>query len=187
MSKVDPRYAKALIDLALEKDSLDQVRQDMSFLQMVCDQSRAFVNVLRSPIINADKKINIIDAVGRDGKVSELTLSFAHLLVKKGREGDLPDIISAFIDQYNQLKDIHTLKLTTAVPVSSGVEDALKDKLRTDLGIDKVIMETSVNADLIGGFTLEFDGKMVDVSIARDLRQLRQDFTQNIYVPKLFK
>jgi len=56
MSKVDPRYAKALIDLALEKDSLDQVWQDMTFLKMVCDQSRAFVNILRSPIISADKK-----------------------------------------------------------------------------------------------------------------------------------
>src|SRR4051812_43875178 len=111
------RYAKSLLDLAIEKGQLDQVNKDMMYLQQLTKASRDFVNLLRSPIVSSDKKNAVIDAVA--GKnISAMTSSFTRLLVTKGREGDLPEIINAFIQQYKQKKEIHTVKLTTATPVS---------------------------------------------------------------------
>ena len=57
------RYAKSLIDLAIERDELDIVYNDMLYFDAVCKQSREFVNVLKSPIISPDKKVQILDAV----------------------------------------------------------------------------------------------------------------------------
>src|SRR5262245_25849441 len=100
------RYAKALIDLAIEKNKLEEVFADMQWLQSVCKGSREFVNVLRSPIIKTDKKEKIIETVTK-GKTGSITSAFLMLMVKKGREGNLPDVITAFIRQYKEHKKIY--------------------------------------------------------------------------------
>ena len=54
------RYAKALLDLAVEKGQLEQVYADMQWIQAVCKSNRDFVNLLRSPIITADVKKKVL-------------------------------------------------------------------------------------------------------------------------------
>ena len=56
------RYAKSLIDLSTERNQLEHVYNDMQYLQQVNKISPEFVNLLRSPVISADKKQSIIDA-----------------------------------------------------------------------------------------------------------------------------
>lgn len=178
------RYAKSLIDLAQEQNSLERTQQDILFLQQVCRVSRDFVNVLLSPVINADKKLKILELVGAK-QLSPLTIAFNTLLVRKGRESELPGIIDAFLEQYNQIKGIHTVRLTTAASIGEDVQEALRSKIRKEASLENVVLETEVNESLIGGFTLEFDGKMVDASIARDLRDVQKQFAQNAYIPVL--
>jgi F-type H+-transporting ATPase subunit delta len=185
-SRVAGRYAKALMDLAVEKNSLETVYQDMLYLQEVCRVSRDFVNVLLSPVIHSDKKLRILELVG-SSHLGPMTLAFGGLLIRKGRENEFPEVIEAFIGQYNVRMGIHIVKLTTALAVGQDVQDVLKDKIKKDLSLQNVVLEAVVDEDLIGGFTLEFDGKMVDASIARDLSDIRRQFTQNSYVPEVFK
>ena len=90
-ARLADRYAKSLIDLATEKGQLETAYADMKYVQAVCYASAEFVNLLKSPIVNADQKNKILQAVTA-GKVSELLNAFAVLLVKKGRESALPEI-----------------------------------------------------------------------------------------------
>src|ERR1044072_9495658 len=106
------RYAKSLIDLAVERNELEAVYADMKYLQAVCKQSRDFVSLLKSPVISIDRKSKAITAVTK-GNISELTAAFNQLLINKNREAFLPEIVEAFIDQYNEIKGIHKVKLTT--------------------------------------------------------------------------
>ncbi|HTJ13489.1 MAG TPA: ATP synthase F1 subunit delta [Dinghuibacter sp.] len=185
-SRLATRYAKALIDLAVEKNSLEEVRADMLYWQAVCQASRDLVNMLRSPVINGDKKLAVLQKIGQ-GHLGTFTGAFFALLIRKGRENDLPEIIDAFLEQYNVLKGIHTVRLTTAAEVGDSVRQTLQERLKTDLSLDKVVLETVVDPSLIGGFTMEFDGKMVDASIARDLRDIRKQFSDNTYIAKISK
>ncbi|MFT3947137.1 MAG: ATP synthase F1 subunit delta [Agriterribacter sp.] len=175
------RYAKSLIDLALERDQLEAVHADMLLLQSICKQSRDFVNLVRSPIIAADKKNAIIEAVTA-GKICSLTAAFNKLLVQKGRESILPEIINAFIEQYNQLKNIHKVKLTTAQPISEELKKSIEQKVKADTVLTSIELETAVKEELIGGFVLEFDNKLVDASIIRDLKDIQRQFQSNVYV-----
>lgn len=184
--RVATRYAKALIDLAVEKNSLEQVHGDMAFWQEVCSESRDLVNMLNSPVINGDKKLAVLQKVGGT-HMGPFTGAFLELLIRKGRESDFREVIEAFLEQYNILKGIHTVRLTTATPVGEGVEQVLRDKLKTELSLDNVVLEAAVNESLVGGFTLEFDGKMLDASVAKDLHDIRRQFNENIYVSKIFK
>lgn len=175
------RYAKSLIELATEQKSLDKVYEDMLYLQAVCKQSREFVTLMRSPIVVADKKNAILSAI-TSGKVSALTTAFNKLLVQKGRESILPEIISAYIEQYNAIKGIHKVTLTTAHPISDSLRIAIEQKVKADTALPKIELETVVKDELIGGFVLEFDNKLVDASILRDLKDIQKQFRSNIYI-----
>ncbi|HYE53324.1 MAG TPA: F0F1 ATP synthase subunit delta, partial [Chitinophagaceae bacterium] len=65
------RYAKSLLDLAIEKNELETVYQDMLFLQQAAKNSREFVSLMKSPVIDAGKKERIFEAVTK-GRISEL-------------------------------------------------------------------------------------------------------------------
>lgn len=175
------RYAKSLIDLALEKGQLDAVYADMQLLQAINKSSREFVSLLRSPIIKADKKNAIISAV-TDGKVSPLTAAFNKLLVNKGRESDLPEIIEAVIEQYNAIKGIHKVTLTTAIPVSDDVKNTVIAKIKEATSIASVDLHAVVDERLIGGFKLEFDNQLVDASVLYDLNAIKKQFNSNDFV-----
>ena len=100
------RYAKSVLDLAIEKGKLEQVYADMELLQQICKGNPDFVNLLKSPVVKSDTKKKIVEAV-TNGKISEITAAFNALLISKGRESNLPEITTAFISQYKEHKDIH--------------------------------------------------------------------------------
>ena len=178
------RYAKSLLGLATEQSQLEAVYADMKYIQAVCAASGEFVNLLRSPIIKADQKNSIINAVTKD-KVGALTNAFTVLLVKKGRESDLPEMATAFIEQYNALKGIHQVTLTTAVEVSDALKKSIEDKVKAESNFGSVELTTKTDDALIGGFVLEFNNNLVDASIARDLKDIKKQFLSNEYVGKI--
>jgi len=177
------RYAKSLVGLAQEQNKLEEVYKDVMFLQAICKSNRDFVAVLNSPVIKADKKSHIIEAVTKD-KIGTLTSSFLKLLSIKGRDLNLPEIISAFIEQYNTIKKIRKVKITTAVAISDEIKNSLLKDFKTS-DINDIQVESVVNPDIIGGFILETEGKVVDASVARDLKDIHKQFESNDYIFKL--
>jgi F-type H+-transporting ATPase subunit delta len=178
------RYAKSLIGLANERNQLEAVYADMQYLQAVCKQSREFVTLLRSPVISPDKKKAILEAVTK-GNVSEMTNAFNRLLITKGRESALPEIITAFIDQYKHQKGIHTITLTTATPVSEELKKEIISKVKEQTSMQNIELKTVVQEDIIGGFVLELGDTLVDASIAYDLRKIKSQFLNNDFIYKI--
>ena len=178
------RYAKSLMDLALEKSELEKVFADMQWLQQVIKGSRDFANLLRSPIIKGDKKEKIVETV-IGSRVSNITSLFIRLLIDKGRETNLPEIITSFISQYKEHKKIYPVKLTTASPIGENLKKAVIDQIKKTSDMQNIELETVVNEDLIGGFVLEAGDKFIDASIAYDLRQIARQFENNDFVYKI--
>lgn len=178
------RYAKSLIDIAIEKKQLENVFADMQYFQAVGKASPQFLSLLRSPVIKGDKKQAVLNAVSK-GKVGIITEGFNRLLVSKGREDVLPEIVTAFIEQYNLLKGINKVKLTTAQPLSNAGRDAILAKITAEAGLTNVQLETQVDEKLIGGFVLEYNNNLVDASILRDLNDIRKQFLNNDFVMKI--
>ncbi|PSL36028.1 ATP synthase F1 subunit delta [Chitinophaga ginsengisoli] len=177
------RYAKSLVDLASEKGQLEAVNADMLFMQQLSKTNPDVVVLLRSPIVKPDKKQQILAAIF-EGRINAITAAFVKLLVVKGRESNLPEIAQEFSKQYDVLKNISKVKITTAVPLDAAVLDLIKTKVQA--GTDKQVkLETAVNADLIGGFVLETNNNLFDASVLRDLNDIKKQFAENIYVPAI--
>lgn len=178
------RYAKSLLDLAVEQNALHTTLEDVEALAQTCRQSTEFCSVLRSPVIAADKKISVINAVMGE-KLRPLMKGFVTLLTAKGREGVLPEIAQAFMEQYRVQNDIKTVKLTTATPPTGAFTEAVRAKLAAAMPGMKLELTTKVDADLVGGFLLEVDNKLVDASIRRDLMDIMKQFVGNLYVQNI--
>jgi F-type H+-transporting ATPase subunit delta len=178
------RYAKSLIDLAIEKGLLEDIYKDMQLLQKICKSNRDFVNLLKSPIVQSDSKIKILKAV-LESRVSKLTMAFSSLLIKKAREAVLPEIATAFIQQYKELKNLYTLKLTTAVPLTDSLKSSILNQIRSTTDMQNIEVETTVDKELIGGFILQVGDQMVDASIAYDLKIIARQFENNDFIYKV--
>lgn len=169
------RYAKSLIDIAVETHSLEEVYTDLNTLIVTCDESRDFENFLRSPIINREKKEKIFTAIFKDNLV-ELTKKFIILLIKKGREGALPEILDAAISQYKTLKNIRDVKMTTAIPLSKELNDEIVKKIKQEIPGYTIELKTKVKENILGGFVLETDNTIYDASVIRKLRDVKTSF-----------
>lgn len=178
------RYAKSLLDLALEQNKLEETYGDVKLLKSIITANPDFANVLRSPVINSDKKEKIINSI-INGRVGHLSTLFIQLLVKKNRESNLPEILVAFAEQYNKLKNIYHVKLTTAIPISAEAEQILVTKVKQQLNVSEIELETKIDDAILGGFKLEVDGRLVDASIQRDLNDVRRQFLSNIYIHQI--
>jgi len=179
------RYAKSLLDLAIERNSLEDTLKDMRALHEVCAMSPDFCVMLQSPVINGDKKLAVINAVMARQQISVLTNAFIALLVTKGRELNLPEIAEAFIAQYNALKHIRTVKLTTATAMNDSVKKGIESKIATYMPNDTVNLTTSIDASLIGGFLLEVEDQLFDASVKKSLNDIKTSLLDNSYVSKM--
>ena len=182
--KLATRYAKSLLDFAVEKGTLDQVYQDQLFLKKVINESKDFAAMLSSPLIHPDKKMKVLQlAIGT--KVSELTMMFLQLLVKKNREVYLKEVIDSFLIQYDEYMHITQVKLTAANPLDKAEIDRLLNKLKQQANLETINLTTEIDERLIGGFVLQYGDKQVDASIARQMNILKKGLESNEYLKKL--
>ena len=175
VTRIASRYAKSLLDLAQEQNKVERILEDVQALQQATKQ-RDFELVLKSPIVNTEKKQAIIKEIF-NGKFDELTMGFLDIIVRKGREPYLANIADEFIVQYNATKELSTIKITTAAPMEAGSLEAVRAQLLASSATNKnVEIQTAVDPAIIGGFVIEFDDKLYNASVAHKLALLRKEF-----------
>lgn len=177
------RYAKALIDLAVETKQLEEVRKDMQLISDVCANNHEFVVLLQSPVVKTDKKLAIFKNVF-DGKVSKTTTSFLTLMANKRRESILAEIAGDFEKQYKEHKNITTVIVDSAIALDDKSRKQILDVVKSSVTGEIDLIE-KVNPSLIGGFVLTINDKQVDQSVKRKLNDLKKGLLDNTHTPSL--
>ncbi|MFN8117583.1 MAG: ATP synthase F1 subunit delta [Bacteroidia bacterium] len=172
---VATRYAKSLLDLAVEKSQLEAVYADMLQVKSICDSSKEFVNFLNSPIIKADKKIATMKAVF-EGKLSAITSGFLTIVASKRRESVIPAMATSFIEQYRSHKNILTAVVTSANGLDAATKQKALELVKSQLSGEVELVE-KVDANIIGGFILKIGDKQIDKSVARQLSNMKKELT----------
>jgi len=180
-SRAAARYVNSLLQLAVEKNVLEEVHQDMLLFSKTVRENHQFELLLGSPIIKHDKKRDVLQAVFK-GKVDPLTLSVFDILTKKNREPLLMAIAEQFHTAYNEYMKIGVATVTTAVPL----DDALRAEIRTMVQQlskkDSVDLKEKIDKNMIGGFVLNVGDRQIDASLKNKLKSLQLKFSHNPYI-----
>ncbi|MCK9207064.1 MAG: ATP synthase F1 subunit delta [Salinivirgaceae bacterium] len=172
-SKISVRYAKALFELAQDKNSLSAIKQDMQWVEEVCQQPD-FNLLLESPVIKASQKTALMQKFFQ-GKVNEWTLKFLIMVVENRREQYLQNIARDFIQNYRDFTGIKAAKVTTAAPID-GQTKKLIDQLVKRIFNAQVELVSEENPKLKGGFILRVGDQQIDASINTKLKKIKRKF-----------
>lgn len=181
-TKVASRYAKSLFGLAHERNILEVINSDMNLVAGTCASSRDLVLFLKNPIINADKKKAILNTLF-GSRVNPVTLAFFNIITLKRREMYLDGIATEFTNIYKKNKGIATAVITSAAGLDAELRKAVIDVVKNSVKSEVELVERT-DKNLIGGFTLQVGDKQFDATIAKKLKQLALEFSNNLYVKK---
>ena len=175
-SLISTRYAKALFLKAKEEEILDQIMEDICFVQSVFTEHPDILITLNHPVTYSSHKVNILKGLFQD-KVHPIILDFLLLIAKNHRDSYFENIFRNFIDFYNEDKGIKTVELTTAVPIGGDEREDIKNYIREAFHANNITFTEKVNPELIGGFVIQIEDKLLDVSVKTQLDQIRDNLT----------
>jgi F-type H+-transporting ATPase subunit delta len=171
---VAKRYGTALLEEAQAQGVLEAVFQDIKLVSQATASSRELNVLLKSPIVNVDKKLSALDAIFGN-KVNTLTNQFLKMLVHKRRENNLSQITAAFFESYNELKNIKEVELISATELNDQMVDVILNKVRSQFdGINLNVTKT-VDPNLLGGFVIKIGDRVYDTSLHSKLNALKRE------------
>lgn len=172
---VATRYAKALLELAVELKKVDSVAGDMSYLLSVSEASYDFELLVSSPIVRSDKKIAIFEKIFE--QFEDVTMSFVRLITKNRRESLLPAIAEAFGRQVLEHKGIVSVTIKSAQKLDDKTKDLILGKIQNSMTGTPEITEI-IDEELIGGFVVQMGDTRIDASVASQFANLKQRLTK---------
>lgn len=174
-TKVASRYAKSLLEIALEQKNVDSVLGDMKFLLQTNNETRDFELLIASPIINAAKKIEIFEKIF--DQFEAVSMNFVKLIIKNGREEFLPEIARSFEAQVKEYKGIVPITIITASTLDTATRAKIVAKVQETVK-GELEIEEKIDTSLIGGFVVRMGDMQIDASIANQFNNLKQRLTR---------
>ena len=171
-SRAALRYAKALLNFALENKQEEVVAKEMQTVLLIINDSPELDVALDNPILSGSKKSLLMAEVFKSN--SKTTQSLFSLLSINKREG----ILGAVAAQYSMLYDKHQgiveATVITAVALTQVVERKVLEKasLLTSL---KVQLKNIVDPTIKGGFILRVGDLQYNASVLDRLERLKRE------------
>lgn len=181
--RINTNYAKALFMLASERGEADRVFEDMRLVVDVMGENRQLVALFANPTVRYDKKTAVVEALFAS-HVCDETMAFLRYVVKKNRSVNLRGIGLSYLDQYRESKGIVLGELVTHQETDESAREVVRHLIEEYTG-KQVELHTTTDANMLGGFKMEFDHNMYDARLRTKIRKLRKEFAKNDYESKL--
>lgn len=163
------RYARALLEVA--GASADQVVTQLDALNGLLTLSPELFDVIGNPAYTRGDRLAVLEKlmplVGAGPELSNTI----RLLNDRNRLQHLPDLARVYRDLVDAKLGRVRSKVTSAVPLSAEQQKKLADSLKA-LTQKEVVLETAVDASLIGGATAQVGSMLYDGSLRAQLAAL---------------
>lgn len=174
------RYAGALHEEAHSSERVVAVAADVVALRESIEASTELRLLLASPVVSADKKRAVVERLFAD-RFDPLVVRLTTLLIEKGREALLPDVLDAYerlrLERLGQEEAI----VRTALPLGDAEQEQLRRGLEDATG-KTIVMKVEVDPDLISGLVVRVGDTVYDSSGRNYLKTLREQFAARKFV-----
>ncbi len=171
---ISKTYGDALFELAVEKNKVDVLLEEIEQLKQVLSENEEFGRLMNHPRIIKEEKIQVVKDVF-EGRVSEEILGFLTIVITKDRYRDIDAIIDYFIAEVKRYKGIGIATVTTAVPLREEQRKKIEQKLLETTHYTKMEMHYDVDGSLIGGMVVRIGDRVVDSSVRTKLSELQKE------------
>ncbi len=171
MSEISNEYAKALFMLATEKESREEYKNALELVKGVFDENPVYAEFLSTFAIPLDERLNALESAFLNAVPRDI-LSFLKILCEKKHISEFAECAKQYCAMYNELDKISNARVTSAVELTEKEKTALKEKLEKTSG-HKMVIEYIVDKSIIGGLIVEADGKIMDSSLKKHLKDVK--------------
>jgi F-type H+-transporting ATPase subunit delta len=166
------RYAGALVEVALERDQAEQLKQELAAFAALVRESPEIQAFLANPSIARASKHAAIESLVARMRASRTLRNYLFVIVDQRRAALLPEIEQAFSALLDARLGITQAKVTSAANLSPK-ERAELDRALAHLTWRKVQAQYETNPALIGGAVVRIGSTIYDGSVRAQLERLR--------------
>jgi F-type H+-transporting ATPase subunit delta len=170
---VASRYARALLELALEEKKVDQFGADLDTFNRLLAQDNGLLGALSHPGFTPTERAEVLDRVlaqlGLDAHVG----NFFRIVLQKGRFALVPHVVRSYQEQADEVAGRLRARITSAVPIGPVTSGEIRSSLEQATG-RKVVLDMKVDPSIIGGIVAQVGGQVIDGSLRSRLQNVRQ-------------
>ena len=171
-TQIAKEYAEALFGLAAEAGDTRRIGDALKEASDMLRRYPEYMELLASPAVHKDERAKLVDEAF--GPVfPEYVVSFLQLLCRRGRIRSLDACIEAYEALYRASMHTAAARITSAVALTEQEKTSLMQKLHSTYGY-KVLPEYIVDASIMGGLIVEMDGRVIDGSLRRRPREIKE-------------
>lgn len=170
-AKIATPYARALFDFSIEQNNMHQITADFQNLQTLLSRTDELTNYLNNPLINVKAKRDILIKILKS-QINQETLKFLIILINRNRINVLESIMDQYLKFVYELASIKMIEVSTAFAFTNKQKNTLIKKLKELTDAREIRLVITVNPNLIGGFLIKTDSKVIDLTIKNQLQRL---------------
>ncbi len=176
LSRAASRYAKAILDLAIDKKEAAAVNEDMKSVLTTVHKNLELQEFLKSPVVKIEQKRGALRQIFSN--VGGITMGAFDLIVDNQRSDILGDIATKYILLFDEMNKREVATVTTAVEITPELEEKVLAKAK-ELAGKEVILEKKIDPSIVGGFILRVGDKEINASVHSTLGELKREFAHN--------
>ena len=169
-------YAEALFEAARERGELEEVLEELREFANALEESEELRLFFYGGQVPEREKRRAIDALTEG--MSLTTRNFLKVLSDNGREEIFEEILLRYEELVKEYLGKVEVAVTTAVELSEDQLDRMKERLGRSLEGREVILQTSVDPNILGGAVFQYGGRMIDSSVRGRLASLREEMLE---------
>jgi F-type H+-transporting ATPase subunit delta len=173
LSRAASRYAKAILDLAIEKNEAAAVNEEMKTVLTTVHNNKELQDFLKSPVVKTDQKRGALRQVFSNA--GGITMGAFDLIVDNQRADILGDVATKYILLFEAMNKREVATVTTAVEITPEMEAKILAKAQQLAGTE-VTLEKKVDPSIVGGFILRVGDKEINASVNSTLGELKREF-----------
>ena len=167
------RYASAIYDIAESSDKIGEIREALNILAENYNEDEEFKVFLLDPSIKYDEKVKYLHK--SFDFISEDAFKILNYLVKKGRVSLAEKIKDSYLKIYYEKNNKILVNATFTKELSDNQREALMKKLEEKYK-KKIVLNLSVDEELIGGGIIKIGNKVIDGSIKSQIENIKKIF-----------
>ena len=172
MTSVGTVYGQALYTLAREESLEETILSQLQLVQACFDAEPDYLPLLGSVALSKQERCQLLDK-SLGAAVHPYLLNFLKILVEQGKIRHFSHCFATYQQEYYRDHNILPVTAVTAIALSQSQTQRLTEKLAGLTG-KEILLTNQVDATLMGGMRLDYDGKQLEDSIAQRMQNVRQ-------------